>query len=172
MTTFPQVNRLTWVASKGGDTCPVCFRFIVLGSSVGRVRVTQSPEEVVDIDLHTFCAIPYILTFTKGEKIVNVQHYLKMIEEGNVRKFEDTEAANPDWDYTHVDLLDKPVVIFSITPTTTQYGEAMIGVTVIGEDVFNVLYGGVVLVKQLEKMSRDFPVSVTVVKVGTYYEFK
>ena len=76
------------------------------------------------------------------------------------------------WEFTHRDVLDTPLVILTAKSIQTQFGEAYISDVLIDEEYHTVLFGGSVLVKQVEEAKEHLPVWAMVIKPGKYYQFE
>ena len=88
------------------------------------------------------------------------------------KKFSECEAVGKKWEFTHADLKDKKLVILSMTPVTTRYGECLLGKCLIDDKETSVLFGGEVLIRQLKLIENELPVEATIRKNGRYYEFE
>ena len=95
----------------------------------------------------------------------------KRLDEVVAKPYEETSAALPEWDAKHNDFENKELIIVDARETVTQYGDAYIGVCIFHGQVYNILFGGEVLVKKIGRMIKELPVSVTIVKTGSYWDF-
>lgn len=75
------------------------------------------------------------------------------------------------WDYKHSDIVDKEVVILSVKETKTGYGPAFLGKCIVDDKECRILFGGEVLVQQLDNVKNMLPLRATVKKEGKYFTF-
>jgi hypothetical protein len=75
------------------------------------------------------------------------------------------------WDTTHSQLVNVEIVILSVEPITTQYGDALLAHCLVKGEEKAVLIGGQVLIQQLQAVEESLPVIGTIIKMGAYYTF-
>lgn len=85
---------------------------------------------------------------------------------------QDVEGFNPQWDYTHRDVLNKKITVLAFIEIKTQYGEALLVDCDIEGKKVKVLIGGMVLIDQLLSVQSHLPVEATVIKEDRYYTFQ
>ena len=88
-----------------------------------------------------------------------------------VKKFGDIYNAQTPWAATHKQIKDKEVIILKAVKIETGYGMGILADTKVDGNIIKVLFGGKVLIKQLEAVLDELPISATVKKNGRYYTF-
>lgn len=87
-----------------------------------------------------------------------------------IHKFSEFQA--PSAGIKHSDLVDKTFVIHDYQVYNGKFGEYAIAVCEIDGEMASVLIGSEVLLRQLRDLPAEaFPVEVTIVKTGRYYQF-
>lgn len=87
-----------------------------------------------------------------------------------IRKF--SEFQPPSSKVKHSDLIDKTFVIHDYQVYEGQFGEYALATCEVDGEMMTVLIGSEVLLRQLRDLPAEaFPVEVTIVKTGRYYQF-
>ena len=104
---------------------------------------------------------------------INVEKVTEALAQGKLPSFGQLfEEIQPGWDMVHSDLVGQEIVICSAQPCETQFGSAYICECLVDGEMCNVLMGGQVLCKQLEKLLNRLPFTATIVHEHRYYEFQ
>lgn len=171
MITYPKLQSLSEHQMKGGGTCKHCGREFMYGETVSFLRIKLTPA--TDQTIITCNNCWFIYSKKKGwiHPMKTKEQLEKEVDSLQAKDYADTDAALPEWDYTHKDFLDKELTIVEVEETETQYGTGYIANTVYDGQVFRVLFGADVLVKRITRFKHELPVKVLVIKTGTYYDF-
>lgn len=88
-----------------------------------------------------------------------------------IQEFIDLGLDAKPWEFTHKDVMNLELVVYSYEKIETRYGDGYLAKAVIDGEYKKVLMGGKVLMRQLDAMQESLPVRLTVIKQGRYYKF-
>lgn len=159
--------------TKGGEICGDCRRMM---GQYGLMMIGCSLDKQWGYVGGLWCLKCWLQTNDHMKNRKAVRQEMSVHDKLGIpkaKRFGDTKAGQQRWEYTHTDLVDKEVVVLSAESITTDFGDAYLCKVLVNGTEAVVLFGGVVLVKQIAANIRDIPFKALLVKRPNvrYYEF-